>query len=89
MYKTMNSEFQSLIDSNGTTIAGSLSLVTDCANVELVIADRLYGLGKEKWDQKEHMWMSNEFIEGFILLLIFKFCKVRMFYRNPVKFEYF
>ena len=44
--------------------------------VSLVIADSLYGLGKEPWDGKENMWKEKEFAE------VLEFIKVKRLKQN-------
>lgn len=68
-YKLINKSFQ---ESSEEVKKAITSVVNQSANVELIIADGLYGLGKETWDKEEDRWGVKEYNE------LFAFCKVRI-----------
>ena len=71
-YLTLRSRFQSAAEQVETYL-GNLGEAS--TNVELIIADSLYGCGKHDWDETEHKWGPENFNDVFEFAI--KFGKVR------------
>ena len=67
---TVNSRFQDSVSEVKEQVIDYLN-AKPSAKLGLVIADALYGLGKEKWDSPSDMWKAKEFEE------VIDFLKVR------------
>ena len=67
-YNLIQKSFQDAKESLSSALN---SVVNVSDNVELIIADGLYGLGKEDWDQKKDRWDVNTYNQ------LFSFCKVK------------
>ena len=59
---TVNSRFQDSVSEVKEQVIDYLN-AKPSAKLGLVIADALYGLGKEKWDSPSDMWKAKEFEE--------------------------
>ena len=59
---TVNSRFQDSVNNVKEQVSEYLNAKQN-AKLGLVIADALYGLGKESWDTPDQMWKSKEFEE--------------------------
>ena len=72
-YHLLHGKFQDLH-------SGVKNILKECVSksnpISLVIADSLYGLGKETWDKKESMWKEKEFVE------VLEFIKVTRLKQN-------
>ena len=66
-YNLIQKSFQDAKESLRSALNSAVN-VSD--NVELIIADGLYGLGKEDWDRPEDKWDVNTYKQ------LFTFCKV-------------